>query len=70
MDHETALAEAARRQAAEPGATFTTVKRDGTWAVARIGVPHARPSGTATKPPPEAPQEGPSTQPGLDAYLR
>lgn len=68
MTREEAEREAARRQADDPAATYRATERDGEWVVARMNIPHGRPSGTATKPPPEAPAEGPPSQPGLAAY--
>lgn len=53
MTRDEAEAEAARRQADDPQSTWTVREREGVWAVVRIGLPHQRASGTATKPPPE-----------------
>lgn len=59
MTREDAEAEAERRRAGEPGATWTVTERSGSWRVVRIGIEPAKASGSATKPPPEAPQGDP-----------
>lgn len=60
MTREEAVAEAKRRQASDPGASWIATSRDGEWTVARIGVAPTQPStGTATKPPPVAPRDDP-----------
>lgn len=59
MNHEEAEAEAGRRRTAEPGATWTVIERADGWHVVRIGVAPAPAKGTATKPPPAAPQGDP-----------
>lgn len=60
MTRDEAEREAARRQAADARATYQVVARDAGWAVARIALsPHVAATGTATKPPPTAPPEGP-----------
>lgn len=60
MTREEAATEAARRQREDPSSTWTVVRREDEWALVRIGLKAPRtPSGTATKPPPEAPPEGP-----------
>lgn len=59
MTHEEAIAEAKRRQAADPGASWIATSRDGEWTVARIGAVSIKPTGTATKPPPPAPRDDP-----------
>lgn len=64
MTRQDAADEAARRQADDPTSIWTVARRGSEWAVVRIGLAAPRtPSGTATKPPPEAPQEGPSVHP-------
>ncbi|MBA2349000.1 MAG: hypothetical protein H0V81_11965 [Solirubrobacterales bacterium] len=62
MTREEAEAAAVQRREAEPGATWTVVERDGAWRVVRIGLSPGRPSGTATKPPPEGPRDNPDTR--------
>ncbi len=59
MTREEAEAEATRRQANEPGAKWTVTERADGWHVVRIGLAPAPAKGTATKPPPEAPQSDP-----------
>lgn len=59
VTHDEATAEAERRQAADPSATWIATQRDGAWIVARIRVPRTKPTGTATKPPPPAPRDDP-----------
>ena len=55
MTHEEAIAEAKRRQASDPDASWIATSRDGEWTVVRIGVAPTKVVGTATKPPPVAP---------------
>ena len=59
MTRDEAIAEAERRRAADPGATWISSERDGDWVVVRIGVAPSQVTGTATKPPPVAPQGDP-----------
>ena len=59
MERDEAEAEAGRRRAAEPGATWTVTRRADGWHVVRIGLAPAPAKGTATKPPPDAPQGNP-----------
>jgi len=59
MTHEEATAEAKRRQASDPGASWIATSRDGEWTVLRIGVAPTKVTGTATKPPPVAPSHDP-----------
>ncbi len=59
MTREEAQAEAERRRGAEPGATWTVAERPDGWHVVRIGLAPSPAKGTATKPPPEAPQGDP-----------
>ncbi len=59
MTREEATAEAKRRQASDPDASWIATPRDGEWIVARIGVAPTKVTGTATKPPPVAPQDDP-----------
>ena len=59
MTRDEAIAEAKRKQASDPSATWIATQRDGEWAVARVGVAPVKPTGTATKPPPEAPRDDP-----------
>jgi hypothetical protein len=60
MTREQAIAEAKRRQASDPDASWIATSRDGEWTVVRIGVaPPTKPTGTATKPPPVAPRDDP-----------
>jgi hypothetical protein len=54
-----AIAEAKRRQASDPHASWIATSRDGEWAVVRIGVVPTKVTGTATKPPPAAPRDDP-----------
>lgn len=62
MTHDEAVAEARRRQAVDPDATWIATERDGAWVVARIGLPPPGPTGTAVKPPPPAPHETPQSE--------
>ncbi len=59
MTREEAEDEAERRRTAEPEVTWTVTERGGEWHVVRIGVVPHKSTGTATKPPPEAPQADP-----------
>lgn len=64
MNREEAAAEAARRGREDPDRNrYSWIPRqapDGTWEIARIGVPSAPvEEHTATKPPPVPPQEDP-----------
>ena len=59
MTHDEAIAEVERRRAAEPGASWIATHRDGDWIVVRVGVAPTKVTGTATKPPPVAPQDDP-----------
>jgi hypothetical protein len=59
MTREEAIAEAERRQASDPSATWIATQREGEWVLARIGVAQTKPTGTATKPPPQAPRDDP-----------
>ena len=59
MTRAEAEAEAGRRREGEPGATWTVTERGDGWHVVRIALAPAPSSGTATKPPPEAPQADP-----------
>jgi hypothetical protein len=59
MTREEAMAEVERRRAADPGATWTAILREGNWVVVRIGVMPVNVTGTATKPPPVAPRDDP-----------
>jgi hypothetical protein len=59
MTREEAIAEAKRRQASDPVASWIAGSRDGDWTVVRIGVVSIKPTGTATKPPPVAPRDDP-----------
>jgi hypothetical protein len=59
MTREEAIAAAERRRASHPEATWVATERDGEWVVARIGVTPTQATGTATKPPPEAPRDDP-----------
>ena len=59
MTHDQAIAEVERRRAADPGAGWIANERDGDWVVVRIGVAPTKVTGTATKPPPVAPQGDP-----------
>jgi hypothetical protein len=60
MTRREALAEAERKQAECPEATWMAAQRDGEWVVARVGLKPSpiKPTGTATRPPPPAPYEG------------
>jgi hypothetical protein len=59
MTREEAIAEAKRRQASDTDASWIATSRNGEWTVVRIGVTPTKPTGTATKPPPVAPQGDP-----------
>lgn len=59
MTRDEATAEAKRQAAAHPEATWLATERDGEWVVTRIGLAPVRATGTATKPPPEAPRDDP-----------
>jgi hypothetical protein len=59
MTREEAIAEAGRKRAADPGASWIASQRDGDWVVLRIGVAPIKVTGTATKPPPVAPRDDP-----------
>jgi hypothetical protein len=59
MTRDQAIAEVERRRAADPGASWIASERDGDWVVVRIGVASPQVTGTATKPPPVAPQADP-----------
>ena len=59
MTRDEAIAEVERRRAAEPGASWIATHRDGDWIVVRVGVAPTKVTGTATKPPPVAPQDDP-----------
>jgi hypothetical protein len=61
MTHQEAIAEAEQRRATDPGASWIATKRDGEWIVARVGIAPTKVTGTATKPPPVAPQGDPHT---------
>ena len=59
MTREEAIAEAKRRRAADPGASWIASERGGDWVVVRICVAPTKVTGTATKPPPVAPRDDP-----------
>jgi hypothetical protein len=59
MTRDEAIAEVGRKRAEDPGASWIASERDGTWVVVRIGVAPTNVTGTATKPPPVAPQADP-----------
>ena len=59
MTREQAIAEVERRRAADPGASWIANQQDGDWIVVRVGVAPNKVTGTATKPPPVAPQGDP-----------
>jgi hypothetical protein len=59
MTREEAIAEAKRRQASDPDASWIATSRDGEWMVVRLGVAPTKSTGTATKPPPVAPRDDP-----------
>jgi hypothetical protein len=59
MTRDEAIAEVERRRAAEPGVSWIATQRDGDWVVASVGVTPVEVTGTATKPPPAAPQSDP-----------
>jgi hypothetical protein len=61
MTRDEALAEVERMRAADPGARWIATERDGDWVVARVGIAPTKVTGTATKPPPVAPQNDPHT---------
>jgi hypothetical protein len=57
VTREDALAEVERSRVSDPDATWLATERGGEWIVARLGLTPTKPTGTATKPPPE-PQLG------------
>jgi hypothetical protein len=59
MNRDEAMAEVERRRAADPTVSWIASERDGDWVVVRIGVAPTTVTGTATKPPPVAPQGDP-----------
>ena len=59
MTRDEAMAEVERKRLADPDATWMAVQRAGEWAIARIGLPPTKQTGTATKPPPVAPRDDP-----------
>jgi hypothetical protein len=54
VTREEAIAEVERRRASDGRATWLATERGGEWTVARIGLAPTKPTGTATKPPPDA----------------
>ena len=62
MTREEAIAEAKRRQASDPDASWIATSLDGAWTVVRIDVTPTKSTGTATKPPPVAPRDDPHSQ--------
>jgi len=59
MTRQEAIAEVDRRRAADPSASWIASERDGDWVVVRVGIAPTKVTGTATKPPPVAPQGDP-----------
>jgi hypothetical protein len=59
MTREEAVAEVERRRVSDPDATWLATERGGEWTVARLGLTPTKPTGTATKPPPEPPPGDP-----------
>ena len=59
MTRDEAIAEVELMRAADPGAGWIASERDGDWVVVRIGVAPTKETGTATRPPPVAPQGDP-----------
>jgi hypothetical protein len=59
VTRDEAMAEVQRRRASEPQATWVATQREGDWIVARIGIAPVEQTGTATKPPPDAPRDDP-----------
>ena len=59
MTRDEALAEVERRRATDPSASWIATQRDGDWIVVRVGIAPTKVTGTATKPPPVAPQDDP-----------
>jgi hypothetical protein len=59
MTRDEALAEVKRLRAEDPGASWIATERDGDWVVVRVGIAPTKVTGTATKPPPVAPQSDP-----------
>jgi hypothetical protein len=57
ITREEATAEAKRRQASDPDASWIATSRNGEWTVVRIGLVSTKATGTATKPPPVAPHD-------------
>ncbi len=69
MTRDQAIAEAKRRQASHPDATWIAAPQDGQWMVVRIGMVSTKPTGTATKPPPVAPRDDPHSPIERAAWL-
>jgi hypothetical protein len=61
MTREEALAEVERRRVSDPDATWLATERGGQWIVARLGLTPTKPTGTATKPPPDPPLADPQS---------
>ncbi|MBV9001512.1 MAG: hypothetical protein JO304_20810 [Solirubrobacterales bacterium] len=59
MTRDEAMAEVERRRAADPSASWIATQRGGDWVVVRVGIAPTKVTGTATKPPPVAPQDDP-----------
>ena len=59
MTRDEAIAEVERRRAADPDVSWIASQRNGDWVGVRIGVTPIKVTGTATKPPPLAPQGDP-----------
>jgi hypothetical protein len=69
MNRDEAMAEVDRRRAADPGAGWIASERDGDRVLVRIGVTPTKVTGTATKPPPVAPQSDPHSAIERAAWL-
>jgi hypothetical protein len=69
MTREEAIAEVERRRATDRGASWIATHRDGDWIVVGIGLAPTKVTGTATKPPPVAPQGDPHSAIERAAWL-
>jgi hypothetical protein len=62
MTRAEAIDEVERRRVSDPGRTWIATQRGSEWTVAGIGIAPTKRTGTATKPPPVAPQDDPHSQ--------
>jgi hypothetical protein len=64
MTRDEAMAEVKRRQASDPDVSWIATQSGSQWRVVRIGMARrSKPTGTATKPPPVGPRDGPADVP-------